>query len=55
MMPCCSQASCEYVVSGFQPSPFYEGCCPMGVSAYYSQQRLAGLAGQSVPVWASTR
>ena len=50
-----SEASCEYIVSGFQPSPFYGVCCPKGVTAYYSPSRLQGLAGASAPSWTTAR
>ena len=50
-----SEASCEYIVSGFQPSPFRDACCPKGVTAYYSPSRLLGLAGGPAPSWTSSR
>ena len=50
-----SAASCEYVVSGFQPSTLYGGCCPKGVTSYSSLPRLQGQAGYPAPGWTSTR
>ncbi|GAX81198.1 hypothetical protein CEUSTIGMA_g8631.t1, partial [Chlamydomonas eustigma] len=47
-----SQSSCEYIVTGYQPTaPFYEGCCPHGVTAYGTPSRLQNLAGNSIPGW----
>ena len=39
-----STASCEYVVTGHS-GPNYDQCCPRGVTAYYTPERLQISAG----------
>jgi hypothetical protein len=45
-----SQASCEYVVIGYDGGPNRDECCPKGVTAYYSPGWLQTSAG----IWPNT-
>ncbi len=52
-----SQSSCEYIVSGYQPQPYYPECCPKGVTAFGTPARLQaiGSGSASAPAWKLTR
>lgn len=56
LLPLCDiQVACQYQIMGVVPNPFYDHCCPLGVTNYYSPERLRGLAGYPRPQITSTR